>query len=161
MREADKLICDILVHDLQIDSGRVVVKGQNWNPPKDNNLYIIVSIRDSRILSSTNKIKDSKEENNVVSYYKIDIDITSKNREAIERKEEVIMALTGYYSQTLQETNSSRIFRVGQALDLSFIEAASAMTRFRVSCMVSQIKTKLSNIDYFDKFYNPKLEVES
>ena len=82
---------------------------------------------------------------------------TSKNREAIERKEEVLMALTSFYSREQQELNSVKIFRTGNILDLSFIEAASAMHRFRIPVIMSNIKEKRKASPYYDKFRNEGL----
>jgi hypothetical protein len=153
--EVDKLICNIIQNEMNTPNGRIMTKTQNWTPPSDNSYYITVGIRSQKIVSSTNKFVPStedKEEKAVLTYTTLDINITSKNREAIERKEEIVMALTSTYSQQQQELYHMKIFRTNDILDLSFIEASSGLNRFRISCIVSSIREKQTSIDYYDKF---------
>ena len=154
MTEPDVLLCKIITHELEIDRDRVVVYDQDYDPPKDDLLYIVVSTRKSKPLSVSNVFdyKTNEEVSTVITYDNFDIDITSKNRDAIERKEEVLMALTSFYSIEQQELNSIKIFRTGDMIDLSFIEAASALKRFRISGIISNIKEKRKAAAYFDKF---------
>jgi hypothetical protein len=154
MTEPDVLLCNILTHELEIDADRVVVYDENFDPPKDDLLYIVVSTRKGKPLSVINDFdSDTNEEvSTVVSYDSLDIDFTSKNRDAIERKEEVLMALTSMYSIEQQILNSVKIFRNGDILDLSFIETASALKRFRIPVIIANVKEKRKAAAYFDKF---------
>jgi hypothetical protein len=154
MTEPDVLLCDIITHELDIDEDRVVVYDENYDPPKDDLLYIIVSTRKGKPLSVNTKFdyETNEEVSSVTCFDSYDIDITSKNRDAIERKEEVLMALTSFYSIEQQEKNGVKVFRNGDILDLSFIEAASALKRFRISGIISNSKEKRKPASYFDKF---------
>jgi hypothetical protein len=145
MTEPDVLLCNILTHELEIDADRVVVYDENFDPPKDDLLYIVVSTRKGKPLSVINDFdSDTNEEvSTVVSY---------DNRDAIERKEEVLMALTSMYSIEQQILNSVKIFRNGDILDLSFIETASALKRFRIPVIIANVKEKRKAAAYFDKF---------
>jgi len=156
--EIDEILADIITHDLTLDPKRVILYSQNYYAPKDNNMYVIISTRQAHILANTNNYNknDNTEIKGVVSFSNLDIDITSKSREAMERKEEVIMALTSCYSLQIQEQYQIRIFRNNNILDLSFIEGGSALHRYRISVTISNIKTKITIVDYFDKF--PKEE---
>ena len=102
--EIDEILADIITHDLTLDPKRVILYSQNYYAPKDNNMYVIISTRQAHILANTNNYNknDNTEIKGVVSFSNLDIDITSKSREAMERKEEVIMALTSCYSLQIQ-----------------------------------------------------------
>src|SRR4030042_2538711 len=116
--EVDKLICNIIQNEMDTPAGRIMVKTQNWTPPSDNSYYITVGIRSQKIVSSTNKYNyaTDQEDKAVLTYTTLDINITSKNREAIERKEEIVMALTSPYSQQQQELYHMKIFRPSDIL---------------------------------------------
>lgn len=158
--EVDKLICNVIEHEMSTPSGRIVVKNQNWKPPSDSSYYIVVGVNNPKILSNISKFdyENDLEIKTVVTYTKVNIDITSKNREAVKRKEEIIMALNSIYSVQQQEFYQMKIFRDANVLDLSFIEGSSALNRFRISCIVSSIRRKETNMstltdgDYFNKF---------
>jgi hypothetical protein len=160
--EKDLIIADIITQELQINKERVVVYSQNFCPPKDDNLYVIISTRIGKPLSSSNKFdKDTNEEvKSVSSFNDYDIEITSRNREAIERKEEIIMAITSTYSIQKQDENSFRLFRAGNIIDLTFIEASSSLNRFRIPVRCTDLKTKRTTVDYFDKLRDNEIDLQ-
>jgi hypothetical protein len=120
-----------------------------------------VSTRSGKPLSNIRKFDSltNEEVQTVTTFDFFDIDITSKDRTAIDRKEEVLMALNSSYSEDLQSLNNIKIFKLGAIQDLSFIEAASALKRFRISGIVSNIKTKRTAVNYYDKFRNTQEEI--
>jgi len=153
--DVDVMLCDIISTQMDIEPERVVVYAENYDPPKDDGLYIVVSTRRGKPISNVRRFdyENNREIQSLVTYDTFDIDITSKNRDAIDRKEEVLMALNSFYSEDKQAENSVKIFKMGEILDLSFIEAASALKRFRIPVMVSNIKTKTKVTDnYYDKY---------
>lgn len=160
-KDVDILICDIITNGLDIEEDRVVVYSENWDPPKDAGIYIVVSTRRGKPISNVRKYDDdtNEEVQTVVTYDFIDIDITSKDRTALDRKEEVLMALNSTYSEQVQNENNIKIFKLGEIMDLSFIEAASALKRYRIPCIVSNIKEKRTVINYFDKFRSTQEEI--
>lgn len=157
--EVDLILCDIITQELGIDPARVVVYNQNWEPPADSGLYIIVSTGQFTTVGNTNRFDpDTNEEVKSVSgYTELAIEITSKDRSALERKEEIIMALTSTYSVRQQEDSNIKIFRSGDILDLSFIEGASALHRFRVPVRITSVKEKRTAIEPIDKFRTPEV----
>jgi hypothetical protein len=150
--EADIMICDIITNDMNLNPKRVVVQNQNYEAPKDQSLYITVRTGSPKVLSVTNTYDNNKEIKQTVNYIPIAINITSRNREAMERKEEVLMALNSTYSRQKQEEYQIKIFRPSQIMDLSFIEGSAGLNRYKIDCIVSQLKTVEKTIDYYDKF---------
>ena len=88
------------------------------------------------------------------------IEITSKNRDAQTRYHEVIMALTSDYSEQQQELNQIKIFRTGQILYLSFIEASSSLHRYRIHVIINSVKIKETDIIPFENFQTPQEVIE-
>lgn len=158
----DLLVADIITNELQINASRVVVYGGNYKAPKDGNLYVIISTRNSRVLGNTNKFDDNtlEEVKSTNIFANLEIELTSKNRDAYERKEEVIMALTSTYSIQQQEKNNFKIFRNGDILDLTFIEGTSSLYRFVIPITINYLKIKRTSVEYFDKQREVEINVE-
>lgn len=158
--EVDLILCDIITNELGIDPARVVVYNQNWEPPSDSDMYVVVVTGQFTALGVVNRFDSDTDEEvkSVTGYTEIAVEITSKSREALERKEEIYMALVSGYSIRQQEDNQIKIFRSGDTLDLSFIEGASALHRFRIPVRISHVKTKRTAIEPLDKFRSPEVE---
>lgn len=160
--EVDLILCDIITNELSIDADRVVVYNQNFQAPTDSAIFVIVATIRSKIVGSNNHFDDdtNEEYKEVTSFIYIDIEITSQDRSALERKEEIIMALTSQYSLDAQGANNISIWRTKEIIDLSEIDGSSALHRFRIPVVVSQLKTKRTTVDYYDKFKQPEVLVE-
>lgn len=150
--DIDILVCDIITNELGIDEDRVVVYGLDYEAPKDDNLFVVVSTKTLNVLANINKYNKTtdKEDKSVSSFIDINIELTSKNREAYEKKEEAIMALTSTYSIQQQEKYGFRLFR-GTITDLTFVEGGSSLYRFLISCRATNVKNKSTSVDFFDK----------
>ena len=62
------------------------------------------------------------------------------------------MALNSYTAARAMEDNNMGIFRVGNILDLSFVEQSSPLHRYQIGVIIHHIKTKSEDVEYFDKF---------
>lgn len=148
MAEVDKLVADIIAHDMELDSSRVVLYNQNYTAPIDSNIYIIIATSQFTRTGLNNRFdpETNEEVKTITGSTSVNIEVTSKSREALERKEEVLLAIISTYSQQVQEKNNIRIFASGDILDLSEIEGASAVHRFRIPLVVQSIKTKRTDV---------------
>lgn len=166
----DIILCDILSNDMGIDASRIVVYNQNWKPPKDEDIYIVVSEGPSRIIGNVNRFEPAdpdaepptvdREVKSVSKSTTYNIEITSKNTDAKYRKEEILMAITSDYSQQKQEENQIRISRTSQILDLSFIEGGSSLHRYQIPVIINSVVIKEREITPYDKFQTPQGEIE-
>lgn len=156
MIRPDILLCGIIATELGLDASRVVVYNQNWKSPKDDNIYIVVSERMSRIIGSTNRfdIATNREDKRVSVSTTYNIEITSRNTDAKYRKNEVIAALTSNYSERIQEENEMRIFRTNQITDLSFIDGRSALHRYQIPVIINSVHKYEREVDFYDKYQN-------
>lgn len=155
------VLCDVITNGLDLSQERVVEYAQNWNAPTDGLLYVVVSAREGKILSNSNQFDPSTKEEvkSVVMFQSYDIDLTSKNNDALDRAVEVVMALTSQYSLNLQEQYQFRVFRTPKIVDLTYIEAASALKRKRVSVIITYSVEKRTSVDIYEHF--PATEVKN
>ena len=160
--EVDLILADIITNELEINPSRVVVYSQNYEPPKDSGLYVIISTTLSRTLGTSNQFdKDTNEEiKSVSSFVNMTVEITSKNRDALTRKEEVLLALVSNYSLQKQEENNIKLFRNLEILDLTFIEGSSSLYRFQIPVTCTRLLTKRKVVDYFDKQRENEINIQ-
>lgn len=152
--DPDLIVCDIIQNQLGLDSQHIWAYDENIEAPKDSGIYVVVSTGTQKTIgvSSIYNPSTQQETQSISVAQELFIDITSKDRTALQRKEEVLMALGSVYSEQSQETNGVKITRGSNPLDLSFIEAASALHRYRISCFIFYVKTKTVAVSYFDQF---------
>jgi len=161
MIKPDIILCDILAHEMGLDASRVVVYDQNFKPPKDDDIYIIISFSYSHIIASTNRYNalTGQEKKSVSKADSFNVEIASKNTDAKYRKEEIIMALTSTYSEQKQEENQIKISRNSRILDLSYIDGGSSLHRYRIPVIINSMSTKNDIVEYFDKYRTPEEEI--
>lgn len=157
----DKILATIIKHEMSIPDGRIVLYDQNYKAPKDNAIYIVIKTGEDKITSSTNKLDTATNEQiqTLSMNTNYDIEITSKDNSAKERRHEILMALNSNYAIRKMEENNIRIFKISKILDLSFIEASSSLHRFKISVIINSMKIKKSSTDYYDKFQSVEVEI--
>lgn len=162
-REPDQLLGDILTAFMGIPAGRIVMYDENWEPPKDKGLYIVIVMAEFKPIGvvSTFDPDTQTETMGVSCCQRLLVNITSKDRSAIDRKEEVLMALTSTFSQQIQEAQQVRVTREGDPVDLSFIEGASALHRYQVPVKIFYNKIKTTGVSVIDGFPDPQIVEEA
>ena len=87
----------------------------------------------------------------------VQIDVCSKNMDAMIRNWEVIAAMNSFYSQSVQETNTFKIFRIPRGpINTSGAEGGSYLNRYTltVPCFVWYRKEVVMTAgDYYDDFH--------
>lgn len=152
--ESDLILADIITIEMALDADRVVVYDQNFKAPSDQDIYVTIALQSSRVIGNNNRFDpDSDKEIKYISLSEtFNVEITSKNRDAMTRYYEIFTAIKSTYSQQKQEENQIRIFRGGQCLDLSFIEASSSLHRYRIPVIINSTKVLEKSIDIYDNF---------
>jgi hypothetical protein len=143
--------------------GRVVKYNQGWLAPKDWNLYITISASEpAHVIGQKNEFDPSADtEHAFVSMQaKFDVEVISRDESALARKEEVFMAVNSALALRIAEANNLRIWRAGDFLDLSALEGASILCRYRTVIAINYMREKSADADYFDKFRKPEILVE-
>ena len=151
--EPDQVLAKIIRTYMQLPEDRVVIYNGNFNAPKDPNIYILISYISGQPLGIKNGFdaESQTETASAVMFNTYAVEIISKNREAMERKEEILLALHSQIGLNIAEEHNIRLWRNSNILDLSAIEGAAALSRFRVNIVVSNLKEKQTPIDIYDQ----------
>lgn len=165
---AEQIIVDVIANQMGLANDRVWIREQNKVIPNDNNLYVVVGMVDAKPLGTSNDIVytpipdtdpveyDAKEVQRVLSQEFIQIDIASRNKDAVLRRWEIIAALHSIYCQQKQEEQGFKVFRIPRAFnETGGAEGGSLINRFTivVCCHVLFIKeNNLPEYDYYDDF---------
>lgn len=148
------VLADIIATELSLDASRVVIYDENYEPPKDQGIYIIIAYSISKIVGVSNKFDpDTDEEIQAITWYTTyNVEVTSRNTDAQDRHFEVILAITSNYALRRQEDNDIRLFRTAMVTDLSAIEGSAALHRYQIPIIISSVETKRSSILPIEKF---------
>lgn len=152
--EPDLILCNIIQEFTGIAASRIVVYNQNYDPPTDPGIYIVVSFSESNIIANgyTFEAATNQYVYKTVTAGQYEIEITSKNRDALTRKEEIIQALQSYQAQQYEQLYNVSIYRPNSILDLSFIEGASSLHRYQMRGIIHSVKTITKTVGVYDKF---------
>ena len=155
-------IRDILIQEMSIPSDRIWIRDQNVKIPNDDDLFIAVGMVDTQIISVRNRpVSDGDNLNEVTTVNareNIQVDIQSRNTDAITRRWEVLAALSSIYAVQVQEIGQFKIFKIPTTfVNSSETEGAEKVNKFSIiiPCFVWYSKEKLISTpegDWFTTF---------
>ena len=152
------IVCDILAHEMDMH-GRVFLYNQKFMRPTDEKAYIVVSVQTTRPRGNNVHYKTINgvfsEITTVDSMAILGVDMMSRSLEALNRQDEMLMALRSTYSTQQQNRNGIRIGTIptgGALQNMSELDGNAMLYRFRFDVSVFYSKTKIKPVDYFDKF---------
>lgn len=159
------LFCEILQQQLGLPVGRVFIWDQKIFQPTDAGLYIAVSVPrckpfSNNIKPASNSWTASVQDTNFMAT--LDINAISRDTSALNRKEEILLALNSVYAQKQQEGNSFLIGRISpnsQFLNLSMVDGAAIPYRYQISINIQYVVSKTEPVDYYDTFQGEQLTV--
>jgi hypothetical protein len=141
--EIGQLLGDIISAYMALDPERVILKDEGFDAPKDDELYVLIEYEDDTPVG-LGSIVDSAtgiETSHYSGFANFTIEIVSRNRDATDRYQEVLMALQSVAGQQAAELNQVAFFR-GKPLNLSAIEGAASLRRWHIPVIVSYVQTK-------------------
>jgi hypothetical protein len=152
--EVDEALVLLLSDFMGLPRTHCFLGAEGIKAPTDG-LFIVVSQgpgvvigRKSEFVSRVNPIEIF----HTIMQADVQIDICSFDRSANERKEEIIMAISGIMSQSMQESLGMKFSIPRNFLDLTAIEGASNLHRFRISVKVNYVKRlEKDALSYYDK----------
>jgi hypothetical protein len=148
----------IFLQELELDDDRINIWNQKFDIPSDENLFIVLSYQPSKVIANRNTVKynpttsEYEEIQDVNVQEHITVGIFSRNLDALNRKEEVLMAMASVYSQQLQEKYSFKIARIAPIEDLSVLEATALLYRFDIPLVIFSHYQKIKTVEYFETF---------
>lgn len=144
----------IIVKEMELDDEAVMIYNQKWDIPTDDKLYMDIEFRYSKSYSNRNSLPVIKgkatEQSDVNMQEHYTVRLFSRSTLALQRKEEVLMALASIYSQQQQESNSFRIFPTMNIQDVSEVEASARLYRFDIDVVVMAWYSKSKIQEYYN-----------
>lgn len=158
------LFCEIMQHELGLANGRVYLWDQKIIEPTDAGLYIAVAVISCKPFASTNAPNGSgaglDSIQSVNMYAQMQVDVISRNAEARDRKEEIILAWNSDYARQQMAANSFYIGKLppgSQFVNLSNQDGAAIPYRFNISASLQYAYVKAQAVPYFSQFVRPQI----
>lgn len=151
-----ELVCEIIAQQLGLANGQVMIYNQKWNVPQDSKLYVTLEVLNPKPFGNSNKSEIVNgvlcEVQSVNFSTMLQIDLWSRSTLALERKEEVIMALRSQYADRLMSAYSFWIAPITSTfVNLSSSDGAAIPYRFNLAVNVQYAVQKVKAVDYFDE----------
>ena len=149
-----QLVANVIQTSMSLATDRVWIFDQKIMAPKDDNLFINLRELSCKVFSNNMRVIDGipNQTTNFQAQYSIDIE--SHSLEALQRKEEVIMALRGQYAQNQQTLNGFKIAGVATSfVNLSELEGSAIPYRYNITMNVLYAKIFVDQAaSYYDEF---------
>ena len=116
-------------------------------------MVISLQILDSKIISNSLKTIDGIDVQSVNKRAVLQIDLWSRSMEAVNRKEEIIMALVSRYAESQMENCAFKIGRIpSNFVNLSSEEGSAIPYRFNISIPIQYYIEKRKEISFYENF---------
>lgn len=162
----EQIIVNILTQEMALDPARIWIRSQNRKIPTDPGLFMVVGMIDTQVMGNVvsmasetvDMVTTQHQISEVQQREVIQIDMLSRNTDALKRRWEAVAAMQSFYAQQQQELNNFKIARIPQSfLNTSDAEGGSEINRYSISvpCIVWYRKDVLLDSplgDYYDDF---------
>lgn len=153
--QCGQLLAKLIQDYMGLPAGRVVLKNEGFDAPKDSGLYVLVEYDGALGLVGVNSTKnytDDTEKMSSTAHERFAIEVVSRGPDATNRHKEVLFALRTVTAIRAMEDNNTSIWRSGEVLDLSAIEGSGALRRYRIPFIMSNIESKTTGAAMINKF---------
>jgi hypothetical protein len=160
--QAGQLIGAIISNFTGIPESRIILKNEKYDAPKDGEPYVLIAYDGAAGLVGINSKKDydaSTETMSATTHERFAIELCGFGQAVTDRKNEIPMAMKSAAAIRAAEDAGCSLFVAGPTLDLSAIEGSSALRRYRIPVIISNIERKTIAATLIDKF--PATETES
>lgn len=160
-----QLICDIIQVEMGLKKSQVFLWDQKYNVPNNEVLYVAVGVVSCKPFANNIRSDGSGSGLSAVQstnfYSLVSIQIESRDSSALDRKEELVMALRSQYAQRQQELNSFFIGNLpSNFVNLSEIDGAAIPYQFNISVGVQYFISKTKPVEYYDTFETTEVVVD-
>ena len=170
LNPTEQVIREILLNQIDIEENNIWIASQNKKIPNSNDLFIIVSMRDTMPISNTNKVEyfdvvdeETKEVKTLMKEIQtvnvlenIAVEIISVDNKALLKRWEVLTAMGSIFAQQKQEEYCFKIGKITSSFaNTSETEGGSELNKFTliIPCFVWYKKEIIPTTnDYYDKF---------
>jgi hypothetical protein len=156
------LLGDSIAEFMGLNNGQIMIYNQKYNIPQDTKPYIALNFVSNKPYASVKKHETISGQfcsvQEISNSAVIDIDIMCRTIEALERKEEILMALKSDYSINQQAFNSFNLSTLPQSfINLTSEEGAAMLYRFKISIALQYTVRRVKQVDYYDQFNEPTI----
>ena len=160
---ADLVLAEILTNYMDLPANRVLIYNQNWPKPKDSEVYVVISLESSDIIGISHDFDPSTEEeiSNASVAETFSVEVISRSAEARNKYHEVALALRSAGALDLAGKNNIRLHRTLTITDLSSVDGAAALYRFKIGVIIHSAKTKTKSVPIYDNFEEAEITQEA
>lgn len=157
-----QLLMDILRVELNLAQDCVYLYNQKIFLPEGQNMAIAVGVVAPKVFGNNKKLNSAGDMVQTINMsLMLDLNIISRDLSALNRKEEVVMALNSVYSDQQQALNSFRIFPITTPfVNLSQEDGSAIPYRFNISVNMQYAVTKTKAVPYFTEFAEPTVTTD-
>lgn len=150
------ILRDIVMQEMDLPADRVIICDQPNILSTDKKLYVVIEYKYSRTYSSRNlnsaTVSALTQEQNINTQEFLTVQLFSRSFEALQRKEEAVMALKSYYAQTIQEKYAFKLSVNPQILDLTSLEASAMLYRYDIPVVFLSAYQKIKTVEWYQSF---------
>lgn len=159
-----QLLGTILAAYTGINPARIILKNEKYDAPKDGTPYILIDYDGMAgmvgIVSKKN-YSTNMETMSMSAHERFSVELCGFGQEATDMKNHIPLALRSSIAIRAAEDANCAIYVAGPTLDLSSIEGSSALRRYRIPVIMSNLDTKTLAETMIDKFAPPTIETEA
>jgi hypothetical protein len=158
VREADKIIAEILVAQLGIPAGNIMLENQKWEIPETPGLSVRIGYVSGKVQGNTNYPLPTdagmSEVQQLSMLYEIQIDLMSFVDSARVLKELAYMGLLAMASEQIQEKYNVQVARNPMPfVNASVLEETGRLNRYTTSIRLTQLITYTKpDVEYYSDF---------
>lgn len=161
--EQGQLLAGVISDYMAMPEGRVILGNENFDGPKDSDLYVLV-IYDAPAIVGVSAKRDYSAETETMStssHNRFLVEVVSRGYDADNRYGEVYMAISSIAGTRAAEDAGVAFFRGGNALNLTAIEGTKALRRWQIPVIITNVQSKTSSAAMIDKFTTPTINTEA
>lgn len=162
--QGGQLLGRILAAYTGIPAERIILKNEKYDAPKDGTPYILIDYDDQLGMVGITSKKDftaDTETMTISAHERFAVELCGFDQAATDMKSLIPLALRSSGAIRAAEDANCSIYVNGPTLDLSSIEGSSALRRYRIPVIISNIERKTLAEDMIDKFPAPTIKPEA
>ena len=162
--QCGQLLGTIIHAFTSIPADRIILKNEKYDAPKDGGPYVLIDYDGAAGLVGINSHPDyatSMETITATAHERFSVELCGFGQSTTDKKDHIPMALKSQMAIRAAEDNNCSIFVAGPTLDLSSIEGSSALRRYRIPVIISNIERKTVAEGMIDKFPAINIDVEA
>lgn len=161
----ENYIVNILRYEMELEADQIFVRNSPYVLPMSDGLFIAVGMITAQPFSNRTRTEPTdtgmRETQSVMMLENIQIDVFSRNDDASTRRWEVLAAISGVFSQQLQEKYNFKIFPISSSfVNTSETEGGDRLRKFSITIPLHVWYAKQKEIgkaynengDYYDEF---------